>query len=392
MKYSSLVPALNFLRSVNIIYKKPKKTNILVFDRVGSTDLIPYFRGLQYEILDVRGETINGYVLLISLIKYFHKITFERYVDEFIKKSNPSCVITFIDNTEYFYKLKQYNPDIFFISIQNGWRDNVLFEIFSKSKLYKNNLQSDYLFCFGEAVGVIYGSFIKTKVVPIGSFKSNNKPIKKSNKSKITSVLFISQYRVPVQSSTGPCMPIGERNVPWDQFYNSEFQLLPLLSDFCLDNNLILKICGGSESENEKEFFQRVLKKRNYEYKERLNTYSSYTEIDNAEIIVFIDSTLGYEALGRGLKTAAFSIRGNDLDTDDRDFGFHANLPKKGPFWTNELNYSEVDRIFKFLLPLSNEEWINTSSSISNKLMSYNNNNTIFANILNQITKEYVQK
>ena len=335
MKFSSVIPAINFLKSVNITFKKPKKTNILVFDSVGSSDLIPYFGGVKYEILDVRGETINGYVLFIAFLKYFHKITFEMYVSEFIKKSNPTCVITFIDNTVYFYKLKQYNPGIFFLSIQNGWRDNVLFEIFRNTKLNRNNFCSDYLFCFGEVVGSHYRHFIDTNVVPIGSFKSNSVPIKKNDPSKIPEVVFISQYRVPVQSSDGPCMPIGERNVPWDQFYNSELILLPLLCDFCLHNNLVFKICGGSESQNEKEFFQRVLKNRKFEYIQRFDTYSSYTEIDNADIIVYIDSTLGYEALGRGLKVAAFTIRGNDLETDDHDFGFHADLPKKGPFWTN---------------------------------------------------------
>ena len=187
-------------------------------------------------------------------------------------------------------------------------------------------------------------------------------------------------------------MPIGEKNVPWDKFYNAEHKLLPLLNDFCIKNNLLLRICGGSESENEKDFFQNILNDKNWEYIERKNTYSSYNEIDNADLVVFIDSTLGYEAMGRGLKVGAFTIRGEDLETDDHDFGYHSNLSKKGIFWTNECNINEMKRIMEFLLKISDEEWFQFSSPFTNKLMAYDNNNSIFLNILNKITKEYVQK
>ena len=166
MKYSSIIPAINFFKSVKVIYKKPIKTNILIFDRVGSLDLAPYFKDIKYEVLDVRGESINLYILFITLIKYIYNTTFKNYVDEYIKYSKPSCVITFIDNTEYFYKLKKYNPNIYFISIQNGWRDQILFEILKKNISTNNRLESDYLFCFGEAVGFQYSQLINTKFYP----------------------------------------------------------------------------------------------------------------------------------------------------------------------------------------------------------------------------------
>ena len=42
----------------------PKKREILIFDNMGSKDCRKYFRKYSYDVLDVRGESINLFILL----------------------------------------------------------------------------------------------------------------------------------------------------------------------------------------------------------------------------------------------------------------------------------------------------------------------------------------
>ena len=118
-----------FLRLINILirskkkFKLPKKNKILIFDSIGSENIIELLKDIteiKPHVMAIRGNIINIPILILVLIKF--KLKKKDYIHEYIKKVNPEIIITFIDNNLEFYKINNYFPDINTVFIQNGWR------------------------------------------------------------------------------------------------------------------------------------------------------------------------------------------------------------------------------------------------------------------------------
>jgi surface carbohydrate biosynthesis protein len=383
MKLKSLPEAIKYVWRAKLRWGKPQHTEILIYDRQGSEDLYEYFQGRTVGIFDCRGETINIRVLLSVLVKYGSKSNFQKYAELYVACVAPAVVVTFIDNTITFYQLKEYNPSVKFLSIQNGWRDDCLFETLSEDSGNHGNLKADAILCFGSAIGRKYAKHIKSAIYPIGSFK-NNKRIKDIKSVRPNTLLFISQFRPPVIHNGEYTMPVGQKHIPWDDFYFTEKLLLPLLLKYTQLYGFKLEICGTSFNDSgvEKTYFESILGVSGWEYLPKHGDLDSYQRVDEVSCIAFIDSTLGYEALGRGVRAIAFPIRGEAIQADDRRFGWPANLPLTGPFWTSELNETEVMRLVNFVITVSDEEWRRTYFSIIPQLMEFDQGNTRFKKLI----------
>jgi surface carbohydrate biosynthesis protein len=375
MKISSISAAVKYFYYAKKKFRKPKSSEIILFDREGSEDFFEYLTSREYQILDVRGESINMIVLFKCILKYGFNINMKFYCLEYIKFVKPKFILTFIDNTLTFYQLKYYYKNGKFISVQNGLRDNVGFNQFKRFK----NLSADYIFTFGDAVGERFKECIDAKIISLGSFKNNKISIKQKKINSSKKVLFISQYR--------KCsyMELGNRKVPFEVFYSAENFFLPFLLDYCKKNNLELNICGGPNSEDEKKFFENILGDScNWTYTSRKNPLDSYRKIDTADYVVFIDSTLGVEALGRNAISGCFTFRGRILNRKDSDFGYHDNIPSTGPFWTSKKDTKEFKRVMDFITSTETEKVKKIMLKTTQKLITYNQDNSKFTNILNK--------
>jgi surface carbohydrate biosynthesis protein len=383
MKLASLPAALKYFWKCKKVIKKPSKADILIYDKEGSIDFFDYLRKYSLSIFECRGESINLLVLLYALYKHGRKVNMEKYASCYITAVNPVAVVTFIDNNKTFYNLKKFHPDVKFISVQNGFRDRCLFDTLKQGNSGERDLFADAIFCFGPAIARYYENAISANVIPHGSLK-NNKVEKNHNLPSSRELVFLSQYRPPVFHNGIPTMPVGSRNILWSDFYSVEFLILPRLLDFCKRRNIILKICGTSFNENngEFEFFAGLLGDGGWEYWKKGEDLDNYRKIDQASAIVFIDSTLGYEALGRGLKCIAFPLRGEVLQVDDRSFGWPADLPESGPFWTSQGNESEVERLMSYITMVSDDEWKLVSTPVVEQLMHFDQGNSRFIELI----------
>ena len=101
--------------------------------------------------------------------------------------------------------------------------------------------------------------------------------------------------------------------------------------------------------------------------------------------MVFIDSTLGYESICRGKKTAALSCRGASLLSVSANFGWPTELPNNGPFWTNDQDETQFQRVMDYLNTVSDQEWEQTCQKYTNKLMDFDPGNTRFVALLDQL-------
>ena len=385
MKFSSLPRAIAHLWHSKVIWRKPGEAKVLIYDRAGSEVFLTYLDPKSVEILDVRGESLNLYMLFKCILHW--KFSLLEYSFQYLTCVKPSVALTFVDNNHLFYQLKSHQKDLTTVFVQNGLKgdDEDVFGFLKMQMPFSNKYQVDYMLTFGNAINRKYSKCINGKTLAIGSFKNNLCQSKPQKQSK--SVLFISQYRPPLSPESRPMLIYKEQKISWKQFFSAEEFLLPLLQKYCLQNKLELKICmsGASQTKEERNYFRSLLGSETVELMEKLSIYSSYENVEAAGFVVFVDTALGYEALARGKKTAAFSLRGKSLGSTGCNFGWPADIPADGPFWTNHADEREFERVMDYITTVSDEEWEKTRQRYVPELMEYDPGNTRFLDLMREI-------
>lgn len=337
------------------------------------------------EIFDVRGESVNLYVLTKCILSL--KLSFRNYVCKYISLVKPEVVITYIDNNSLFYELKNIYSNLITIFVQNGIRGESgdIFGRLNEVDYSYGYYRVDYMLTFAKAVGDKYRHYIEGQIVPIGSLKNN---LYRSTESEEEStVVFISQFRQAVLVPDSVMSIEDSKPFYWKDFYSAEREVLEFLKKYCLGKGFALQICGCTSEPDgsEYKYFKDLLGAEGWRFIPRDNYYSSYELVDRAEYVVFIDSTLGYEALARGKKVAAFCIRGRTIDGAATIFGWPASLPDKGPFWTNHADYREFERVLNYLTTVSVADWDTVRQRYVPYLMEYDPGNTRFIALLEKI-------
>jgi surface carbohydrate biosynthesis protein len=225
MKFSSIPRALAYLWHSKKIWRKPGNAKVLIFDRAGSEVFLAYLDPQSVEILDIRGESLNLYVLFKCLL--LRKFSLLNYSIQYLICVKPSVALTFIDNNHLFYQLKSHQQNLTTVFVQNGLKGGPgdIFE-FLKQTHFPNKYQVDYMLTFGNATGRKYSEYIKGNTFSIGSIKNNLYQSRPQKQSK--SVLFLSQYKPP-PTPENRAMLIQGMKIFWKQVYSAEEFLLPLL-------------------------------------------------------------------------------------------------------------------------------------------------------------------
>lgn len=366
------------------IWRRPKKSEILIYDACGAEHLAPYLVGYSVEIISLRRESVNVPILLMSILFLdFWKGEKQAYIDSFIRMVSPKLVITYIDNSIDFYTISKRFPNIRTMFVQNGSRGEIgdVFGHLVKSDDYK----VDFMLVHGAAIGRYYRKFISGTTMVIGALKNNE--IRKFTGVNDGSILFISQYFAKPKTCEPSWIETNGTPIYWNQFFKAEMQVLPFLDKWCSENHRLLRICGREYDPQgaENEFFSNYLTDCRWEYLPKSVKYSSYELVDTAEIVVFIDSTLGYESICRGNKTASFSCRGGSLMNESTKFGWPMGLPEFGPFWTNESSDIEISRIMDYLSTVGDEEWKQIHQKYLPELMEYDPGNSRFFKLMREL-------
>lgn len=102
-------------------------------------------------------------------------------------------------------------------------------------------------------------------------------------------------------------------------------------------------------------------------------------------IAVMVNSTLGYESIARGNKTAIFSIRGTMLGIEGFGFGWPRDSPDEGLFWPNNPDLDSFIPILDYLFEVDYVQWKKDVGSTNYfSLMVYNPGNSIFKRTLSK--------
>jgi len=180
------------------VFFKPKKKKILIYDRVSKDFLGVFFNKNDYEILDVRYESINIYVIVVTLLKCRSSNFINNYKKTFIEIVSPKIVVTGIDNDIAFYKLKDIYEKPKYICFQNGLRTNNFYiQCKNYIKITKKKLRADHIFLLGSNEKKRMTKIIEIEFHCLGGVKNNHYSIKKKNTiKKITFIMYISQFNL----------------------------------------------------------------------------------------------------------------------------------------------------------------------------------------------------
>lgn len=361
-------------------WRWPKQSDVLIFDACHQQLLLEYLHPWKPEVLHVRGEQINMPVLVASLFKNGRKV--DAYIDCFIERVRPRLVVTMIDNRPDFWTISQKHPGVKTVFVQNGWRTyfgDVSETLDKVDTLRHRKLQVDYMLTFGAMNGAEYARYISGTVVPIGSIKNNLIP--PTHSAQPDMIAFISQWR-------NEGLYLGDEYCSQEAFFGQADRcILKCLARYAHKKNKRLAIiltngARGKLRSQEEDYFRELLGHEG-EFLELQGPYPSYRAVDAAEVVVAVDSTLGYESIARGTRTAIFCIRGSLLGVPGRTYGWPGNLPAEGPFWTNRPDPEAFERILDHLFEIDDAQWrkdIETTNFSS--LMIYNRGNSIFKSIL----------
>jgi surface carbohydrate biosynthesis protein len=333
----------------------PRRSPVLIFDGMNLYLLAPALEPWSPEVLYLRGEVLNLYCLIRSLFRGGRRM--DAYIDSYVDAVHPQLIVTLFDNDRRFYALSARHPAIKTLFIQNGWRSYYadVFEALDHLKLEeRKSAQVDYMLVFGRHVGEEYARHIKGLIVPCGSYKNNR--IHRSGMRQPEVLAFISQY------NDGGIV-VNDKSIPHDEFFRKPDQLvLGVLLEYARVNGKQLVIVPRyrrvqmPERTKEVVYYQELLGTE-VSFLEPDTDNPSYAAVDVAGVSVAIDTTLGYESLARGNRTAMFSVRGTLCGLKGLNFGWPFNAPDTGFFWTNRADPAGFTRILDRLYATTDEDW-----------------------------------
>ena len=351
-----------------LIFKFPSKKKYLCYDFWMQFDCLIK---IDYEKINLR-EEINFFVLIYSLFflkKNKFKFT-KSYINAYIFIVKPKILFTFTDNDLLFYKLKIDNINIKFVSIQNGTR-SISGDMFSVNKV-NNNLMCDEIYVHNNYIGNEYKKIIKTKTILAGSLLNNFYKKKFYPKYDIT---FISQFQNKRNFAFKNYL---DKTILWEDYYIAEYKVLKIIKKFVMDNNLSLNIIGRYRSNNddEKNFYKDILK-NNFSFSVPNEKNNQYEICDKSKLVVFIDSTLGYENISRKNKTLGLSIRNEIINDHSFKFGWPKYFPLSGPSWTSFYNKKLIYKLLDDNFKQDKKNWNIVNRKYLNDLMVIKKNNLL---------------
>ncbi len=376
-----MIEKIKLILKAKIFIWRPKKKDILIFDKTGFETLINTLNLDEKQVgcCTTRLENFNLYVLIKTIFN--RKFSYKSYLKQYIKLTNPKIVLTFIDNNLFFYLLKKDFPNIKFISIQNGYRflnDEMLSTLYKNKKNYYS---SDFYFVFNKQLKKIMEKFIDTNCIVAGSLKNNKLLIKKLNSNFTNNIGFISRFTPAILKS------VNEKNEKNPDYIVHKFssKLLLNTAEYCKKNNKKLKILTTKPHllKEEMNYYKNILRDYQYEYFIKDNTYDSYYNLFKVDVLISPSSTLGSEGLGRGLKVLYFS--------EDKILGSNFGWPfikeLQGPFFSNNFEYSNLERMINFITNLSVEDWKKLLNEYSDYTCFFDNNNKTLKSLIAKILR-----
>lgn len=382
--FSKVLKKLSFLRGTRPVWRRPPRATVAILDEVGADELVGFFSDHSVHVIDLSGRTTNVLALVRALVK--GRVNQFGYVSEYLRMIRPTLAITMIDTTPFFYRLKNALPNLTTIAIQNGWRG---YEVVRDLRHDRGPLAVDHLFCFGEVTRNLYAEHITGNFHAIGSLRSNKVAIQSQPNSK--TVALISTLRGKVDLNEFVHDYAGRPKVSYLEVFQRRLQLAEFVAEFCKENSLKLIVLGKEhDDERERDLYSGTLSKLDidWEYRPRTDLLSNYYHLNESRIAVSTSSSLGYEALGRGIRTAFFMLDSEVTGNFGDKFGWPGSFADDGAIWTNYLDRSKTLEILQRLHDMTDEDWRRLRRGYAPSLMSFDPENLTLRDVIQDILSD----
>lgn len=356
------------------VFSKPKKKKLLIYDR-HSIKIAKYLFAIDdFEVLDVRGETLNVHVIFLTLLKSFLRDIKNNYKLNYINLVSPDIIFSSFTYNLSFFKLKNFYQTPTYICYASSNCDENFFldceEHYAKSKL---KLKSDFLFIVGDYYRNKFLKFIDTEIVNVGSLMNNLFSEKKIQKEK-KMVLFISQVYA---------LNNNKINDYYKNKIDNEINIIHSLEKYCLKNNYELHIATrNSDKKKVQKFYKEKFGEGNWTIHPRLSDSTSYDLVNKSFLIIFTNSFLGLEALSRGKRCIAFPPEEFPIARFGKKFS------SDGPFWSSSFNYEILEKYISSINNYNDKDWQSEVNKYIGDLIKFDLNNKILKNTLNNLKIE----
>lgn len=305
------------------------------------------------------------------------------YLDAVISRIAPRIVMTFVDNFEPFMWLKDRHPTVTFVTVQNGVRGlsgDLLGSLARDRDADRRPRRVDHAFVFGPAIAERLGRQIEARFHPVGSFRSNAVPVCATGEAFIG---YVSTRRTAVDPMQPVAIHDHDRVVRQREVYEAYDRVAAWLHGYASRHGMRLLVIGKDEDpEADRRHYAGLFGSDDFEYSARGRWGDSYRALDRCRIAVFTSSSLGYEAMGRGMRVAALltwtQVTGS---TSDR-FGWPLDLPVDGPFWTHRHDEVRFGEILDWLRTSPGSEWDATARPIVEQMVARDTMNSSLMHVI----------
>lgn len=376
---------------MKLIWRRPPRSEIVVFDRYATQGLLPILDADTYSVFENRRSVLHIVALLHMLLR--GRASWRDYCISYLRLAKARIVVTGIDSNATFYTLKHSLPDVRFIAIQNGIRGNGspvkngdLWTMIAESPHQPPTV--DIIATFGRLHSRQYERHVRCRTVEIGSSRSNLIPVQTpAQRHAQKRIGFISNFSgqphegiFPDGSASPIAMYLGTREVSAKEYFAADATVASVVADICNANGWDLHILGRRTAEfpHERAFFAQACGRFAHEFFEKTSEESSYQRLDACDLVVSIDSTLGYEMIARGTRTVFVAARAMLLGGEESrqfTFGFPGAFESSGAFWTKSVDRGEIDGMMARVISMSNDEWQRISGFVREELMTFDADN-----------------
>jgi len=363
-------------------FSRVPRTEILIISTDTATELAAYFPGRRINIFDIDARTYFVRALISCFLKA--NFNFSGYIAAVINQSRADLAISLQDNLLALYKVKPLLRRARIALVQNGQRavrGDLEGELAERGT---DNLSVDYYFAFNEAYAERMRTLANANVVVIGSFRSNSTDKVAGKKQGIS---YISTFNPEVPKSKVLTETSSKRSITYQMILDARVAVVRAVADFCTANGFDLLIFGKRSDElamAEERFYRTILPETDFTYHSRTSYGTNYQACDVSSIVVSTGSTLGYESLGRGIRTAFFRPDFHMLHDESLRFGWPLDTPEEGAFWSTSSSSGRVNEVLTFLSDVSESEWAQSLAQFKSVIPALDQGNSVLVRTLSE--------
>jgi surface carbohydrate biosynthesis protein len=363
-------------------FSRIPRAEILIVSSDTATELAAIFPGRRTYILDIDTRTYFVRGLLECLLR--GSLNFSGYIAAVINLSGADLAISLQDNLVSLFGVKPMLRRARIALVQNGQRGirgDLEGEVAERAT---QNLSVDYYFTFCDAYADRMRTIMSGNVVVIGSFRSNftNKPV--ANRQGIS---YISTYNPEVPHSRVLNKTSSNESITYQMILDARLAAIRATAHFCTSHGISFSILGKRSDElalAEHHYYRTFLPEIDFAFHPRVGYSTSYRACDLSSIVMSTGSTLGYESLGRGNRTAIFRPDFYMLSDESLRFGWPLEVSEEGPFWSTSSSTRRVHEVLTFLTNVSESEWVQNLSQVNAFVPGFDQGNSVLVRALSE--------